>query len=59
MSLKYKHIEASREVRLWIGQVVIPLVGLVVLSDDYLRNKLNEGVGAVKNGIKELISKQA
>ena len=25
--MKYKHIEASREVRLWVTQVIIPLIG--------------------------------
>ena len=24
--MSYKHIEASREVRLWIGQVIVPAV---------------------------------
>lgn len=25
--MNYKHIEASREIRLWITQVIVPLVG--------------------------------
>lgn len=25
--MKYKHIEASREARLWITQVIVPLIG--------------------------------
>lgn len=29
--MKYKHIEASREARLWIGQVVVPVVGTIAI----------------------------
>lgn len=32
--LKYKHIEAAREVRLWIAQIVIPTIGIVMLSPE-------------------------
>lgn len=28
--MTYKQIEASREVRLWIGQVILPAIGCVV-----------------------------
>ena len=28
--MKRKHIDAMREVRLWIGQVIIPAVGVTV-----------------------------
>lgn len=27
--IKYKHIEAARELRLWLGQVIIPTVTVV------------------------------
>lgn len=30
--MKYKHIEAAREARLWIGQIVVPAVMLVSAS---------------------------
>lgn len=29
--MSYKQIEASREVRLWITQVILPAVGVVML----------------------------
>ena len=32
--LKYKHIEAAREVRLWIAQIVVPTVGVLALSPE-------------------------
>jgi len=28
--IKYKHIEAAREVRLWIGQIVVPAATIAV-----------------------------
>lgn len=28
--MKYKHIEAAREARLWIGQIIVPTVTMVV-----------------------------
>ena len=28
--MTYKHIEASRELRLWIGQVIVPAVTMAV-----------------------------
>lgn len=32
--LKYKHVEAAREVRLWLAQIVIPTVGVLALSPE-------------------------
>ena len=28
--MKYKHIEAAREIRLWIGQIIVPTTTLVI-----------------------------
>ena len=28
--IKYKHIEAAREVRLWIGQIIVPAATIAV-----------------------------
>lgn len=30
--MKYKHIEAAREVRLWIGQIMVPAVTLAATT---------------------------
>ena len=32
--LKYKHIEAAREVRLWLARIVVPTVGVLALSPE-------------------------
>jgi hypothetical protein len=39
--MKQKHIDASREVRLWIGDVIVPAVTLiaVVLTNENVRAK--------------------
>ena len=29
--MNYKHIEASREARLWLGQIILPIVGVVMM----------------------------
>lgn len=38
--MKYKHIEASREARLWIGQLIVPAVtcAAIVMSNDKIRS---------------------
>lgn len=28
--MTYKHIEAAREIRLWIGQIIVPTTTLVI-----------------------------
>jgi hypothetical protein len=51
--MTYKQIEASREVRLWIGQVIVPAlaVGAMVMSKPEIRDKVNAKVKEVKNKI--------
>lgn len=53
--MKYKHIEASREARLWIGQVIIPaaIVGGMILSNEALRQKIVLKGKYYKNKLKE------
>lgn len=29
--MTYKQIEASREARLWLGQIVLPIIGVVMM----------------------------
>lgn len=50
----YQKIEASREARLWITQVMLPAVGIgayVLAKDPALREKAKIGVEKVKNKI--------
>lgn len=53
--MTYKQIEASREVRLWIGQVIVPAIGVasaVVLSNPDLRKAASEKVDDMKQTIR-------
>jgi len=58
--LKYKHIEASREVRLWLGQIIIPavLVGTIILNNNpRLRYSISRKIRKTKNSIANRIQK--
>lgn len=49
-----KQIEASREVRLWIGQIIVPAVTIsagIILANP----KLKRSVSTKFNGVKNLI----
>jgi hypothetical protein len=56
MALKYKHIDASREVRLWIGQVIVPacVAGLIAWSNPKVRTYVHD----VKDKIKSKFRKK-
>lgn len=40
--LKQKHVDASREVRLWLGQIVLPFAAIaaVYMSNEQNRNAI-------------------
>lgn len=48
--MTYKQIEASRELRLWIGQVIVPAVSMtaVVLANPDVRNAAKEKLDNIK-----------
>ena len=56
--LKYKHIEAARETRLWIGQVLVPAVtgAIILYSNPDSRRWIDEKVRSI---IKNKFKKQA
>ena len=54
--MTYKQIEASREARLWIGQIIVPaatIVAGIYVTNSELRfktkNKFNDLKGSFKN----------
>lgn len=55
MAMNWRQIETSREARLWIGQVIAPVVTLVVLASPETREKIGQtisnGASKVKNGV--------
>lgn len=53
--MKYKHIEACRELRLWIVQVVAPITVFMAMCPEarqWVGNKVDEG----KNKVKERLN---
>jgi hypothetical protein len=49
--MTYKQIEASREVRLWIGQVIVPAVVLVIAIPE-VRHAVVDKVTSIRDSIK-------
>lgn len=43
--MTYKQIETSREARLWLGQIIVPAIGLALAfpeSRGWIKEKVNE-----------------
>ena len=56
--MTWKQIEASREARLWIGQVIIPaMVGVMGVSPE-ARQKVKTKYMQVKNTIRRKLEKR-
>lgn len=55
--MTYKHIEASREARLWLTQIVLPIATVVALVPE-ARNVVVTTVKKAKNNIKTKFSKK-
>lgn len=57
--MTYKQIETSREIRLWIGQVIVPAaIGVVtILSIPDVKEKASEKLRVVKQTIKNKFKK--
>ena len=50
MAMNWRQIETSRETRLWLGQIIVPLVTVVMMASPETRKKVFDGVsnGATK-----------
>lgn len=57
--MTYKQIEASREVRLWIGQVIVPAVmgGVMLMANPTTRNFIVDKSTVVKDKFKTMFKK--
>lgn len=57
--MTYKQIETSREIRLWIGQVIVPAItfGTIAMSNPQVRGYVNEKKSKVTNWIKTKVKK--
>ena len=58
--MTYKQIEASREMRLWIGQVIVPAAVAVVTiaSNPQTRNYVSKKYNDVKSRIQKKFEKK-
>lgn len=54
--IKWKHIEASREVRLWLTQIVLPITTVVMLVPE-TRNAVATKIREVKDNVKTKFKK--
>jgi len=59
--MTYKQIEASREVRLWLGQIIIPAasVAVAILSIPEVREAIGTKVTNVKESIQNKIRRKS
>ena len=57
--MTYKQIEASREMRLWIGQVIVPAAAaaIAIASNPQTRNYVSKKYNNVKSRIKKKFKK--
>lgn len=55
--MTWKQIEASREARLWIRQIVVPVVGIIALVPE-ARTAVVTKAKEVKNTIKTKLAKK-
>ena len=58
--MTYKQIEASREMRLWIGQVIVPAAAaaIAIASNPQTRNYISKKYNNVKSRIKKKFDKR-
>lgn len=58
--LSWKAIESSREIRLWLGQVIIPAVtiGAVVLANPENRKRLDETLTNAKDKVNSIFHRK-
>ena len=57
--MKYKHIEAAREARLWIGQIVIPAmtIAATTLTIPEVRQAVAAKAKSVKQSVEDKMKK--
>ena len=57
--MKYKHIEAARELRLWIGQVIVPVIAFAAgtLAVPEIRNAVSTKINNAKQHIKNKLKR--
>lgn len=52
-----KQIDQAREIRLWVGQIVIPMVGVAMCFPE-VRSKTKDAIISAKDKIKNTFTKK-
>ena len=57
--MTYKQIEVSREARLWIGQVIVPVIGIVAMAatNPYVKQTISQKAKDAKQFVKTKFKK--
>lgn len=57
--MKYKHIYAAHELRMWIAQIVIPsaTLGLAIMNNPQMKNAVVKTANSVKNKVKDTFNR--
>ena len=58
--MKYKHIEAARELRLWIGQIIVPAatVAITTMTIPEVRQAIAAKANSVKQNIESKMKRE-
>ena len=59
--MKYKHIEAARELRLWIGQIIVPAatVAITAMTIPEVRQTIAAKANSVKQNIESKMKRES
>ena len=59
--MKYKHIEAARELRLWIGQIIVPAatVAITTMTIPEVRQAIAAKANSVKQNIESKTKRES
>lgn len=57
--MTYKQIEASREVRLWVGQIIVAvtIAATTIIAEPEVRQAIAAKANSIKNSIKNKVGK--
>ena len=59
--MKYKHIEAARELRLWIGQIIVPAatVAITTMTIPEVRQAIAAKANSIKQNIESKMKRES
>ena len=59
--MKYKHIEAARELRLWIGQIIVPAatVAITIMTIPEVRQAIATKANSIKQNIESKMKRES